>query len=136
VKVVIFDSEGINALSDPHSNKHSAALAHIESVSGKHRRSTGGVLLVPTTVRVESGWDRTAASAARLNRFGIDDVDLDPPAADVAARLRRDLRVSPADAHVGAVVARRPAVDEVTIVSSDTKDMSALAGGRARIARI
>lgn len=80
--------------------------------------------MVPTAVRVEAGWDRRAPHAAAINRLRFVDVPLDGPHADRAADLRIALRVSVADAHLGATVA---VLGPCAIVTSDVHDMQRIA---------
>lgn len=125
----VLDSEMVSALAQPGSNKHRKALSYVEADKGaRRRRSSGARWLVPTTVRVESGWDRSAPEAAIVNRLGIIDHPLAGAAADVAARLRTAHRVSPADAHVGAVIATQ-AGEDLTVFTSDVDDVAAVADG-------
>lgn len=84
-------------------------------------------VLVPVAVRVEAGWDRTAATAADINRISAAvDVDLRRAGADRAVQLRQAADVSVVDATVGqaAESATHPAV----ILTSDVDDMTRLAG--------
>jgi hypothetical protein len=84
--------------------KHRRVLAAVEAVTARALRHAGSVrLVVPTTVRVEAGWDRRAPGAAAINRMRADDAALDRPAADRAASVRHALSVSVADAHLAAV---------------------------------
>jgi hypothetical protein len=121
-RVVVLDNEAVQALADPAQPKHRRVVALVEVVVRRNRERSGSVrLLVPTAVRVEAGWDRSAAGATVLNRLqGLDHV-LDRAASDVAARLRRVLQVSVADAHIGAVLALEPGPHAV--VTSDLADL-------------
>ena len=80
---------------------------------------------MPTAVRVEAGWDRTAPTAAAINRFPIRDHLLDPPSADVAARIQRATSTGVADAHIGATV-RSLSPAEVVVLTSDRADIAAV----------
>lgn len=93
--------------------------------------AANGQRSVPTAVRVEAGWDRTAPRAANANRLlgaGADRV-LDSEAADRAVQLRRlVLSASVVDATV--VVAAETlgkAGGVVEILTSDVPDVRALA---------
>jgi hypothetical protein len=82
----------------------------------------------PTTVavRVGAGWDRTATTAADINRISTAvDVDLRRAGADRAVQLRQAADVSMVDATVGqaAESATQPAI----ILTSDVDDMTRLA---------
>jgi hypothetical protein len=80
--------------------------------------------VVPTSGRVEAGWDRTQPAAAAVNRLRITDHVLDASAANIAAALTDSLAgVSVADAHIGAVV-RSLAHDEVVVLTSDPGDIT------------
>lgn len=128
-RTVVLDNEAVQALTDPAHPKHRRVLPHVQVVAHRRGRGRGVVLRVPTAVRVEAGWDRTAPGSAFINRLGISDVCLDRAHADLAARLRGpDLSV--ADAHLGAVV-RRDAAAELVVLTSDDADVRLAAGDRA-----
>lgn len=128
MKLIVLDSEAVDALSSTTSAKHRRALAYIEADRGnRRRRPAGGSLVVPSTVRIEAGWDRTRPAAAVINRLGITDHHLTEVSTNVAAGLRRDLSVSPADAHIGAVVAGCRDAD-VIVITSDPDDIQKVAG--------
>jgi hypothetical protein len=120
--VVVLDSEMVHALGAAQSSKHRRALALAEVKAGA--RPGGVVLVVPSTVRVEAGWDRTRPRWAAINRLKITDHHLDQRSTDVAARLRADHDVSPADAHIGALVRGRTPGDDVVVVTSDPADIA------------
>jgi predicted nucleic acid-binding protein len=126
-RTVILDDEAIQALVDVTHRKHRRTLASIEVVASRNLRKAGSVLLVvPTAVRVEAGWDRRSSGPTiSLNRLRTDDAPLDRAAADRAAAIRNTLALSVADAHVGAVImeATRP----VAVITSDTGDIRRIA---------
>lgn len=125
-RTVVLDNEAVQALIDPGHHKHRAALAVVEATAARNRRRAGAArLVVPTTVRVEAGWDRRAPASATINRLRITDADLDRDTADQAVRLRLRLGVSVADAHLGAVIAVAP--EPRTVVTSDTDDLRRIA---------
>lgn len=104
-RVLILDNEPVQALLDPRHPKHRSVMAHLEVSASRNRRRAGSLsVVVPTTVRVEAGWDRGASQSATANRLPISDDALSAGTADRAAQLRRELKVSPADAHIGAVL--------------------------------
>jgi hypothetical protein len=84
---------------------------------------------VPAAVRVEAGWDRTAAAWAFINRFPIADIPLDAGHADVAAGIANRTGVSVADAHLGAAI-RAAEADHVTVLTSGPAGMRKAAEGR------
>lgn len=119
---VVLDNEAVQALTDVAHGKHRRAMALVEAVAAKNRRRSGSPrLIVPTAVRVEAGWNRTAPSAAVLNRLRVTDHELDASTADTAASIRSALHVSVADAHLGAILVT--AEEPVSVVTSDTKDV-------------
>lgn len=123
---VVLDNEAIDVLATVNHAKHRQMVARLEAVAARTTRRAGSVaVVVPTAVRVEAGWDRTAPSSAWLNRFGLRDHVLDGPAADIAAREGRALGLSVADAHLAAVLATAPA--PVTVYTSDVDDMRRVA---------
>lgn len=126
-RTVILDNEAVQALLDPSHRKHRRVLAKIEVVASRNLRAAGSVrLVVPTTVRVEAGWDRRSPGAAIINRLRVHDSALDTGAADAAARVRASLGVSAADGHIVAVLGASAAPH--TVVTSDIEDMRRLAG--------
>lgn len=126
-RVVILDAEMVHALASVRSKKHRQAVALTHADNALRARRT--VLVVPSTVRVEAGWDRTEQRWAALNRLRVLDHHLDRPSTDVAARLRTEHRVSPADAHIGAVVDARGPDDDVVVVTSDPDDIAKVTAG-------
>lgn len=122
----MLDNEAVQALATTTHSKHRRVLAHLEGVVSRRRRGRAVVAVVPSAVRVEAGWDRTAA-AALLNRLQIRDHVLDGPAANVAARIvSSGVASSVADAHVGATV--RDIGGDVVVLTSDPDDMAAVSG--------
>ena len=134
---VILDSEPIAALLDVRSPKHREVLSYIEADRGRRRRRPrGATFMVPSTVRVEAGWDRRMPAAAVANRLPIDDHHLDDRTANVAAELRRAHRVAPADAHIGSIIGTTPGED-VVVLTSDPADVAGVAAGSpVRIIRV
>ncbi len=125
---VVLDNEAVQALRMPGHKKHRRALSHIQVVAARKRKGSGAIsLVVPTAVRVEAGWDRTEPRSAFINLLGIRDAALDEKAADRAAALAHEHRVSVADAHIGAVIRHLPA-RPVTVITSDAKDVRLVAG--------
>lgn len=125
-RTVLLHNEAVQALGDPRHRKHRSALAVVEATAGRNLRRAGSIrLVVPTTVRVEAGWDRRTPAAATINRLRIVDAALDREAADRASALRMRLGVSVADAHLGAVLAVTTAA--ATLVTSDADDIRRIA---------
>jgi hypothetical protein len=125
-RTVILDNEAVQALIDLKSRKHRLVLSAVELAVRRNKRRTGEVsLVVPTTVRVESGWDRSAATAAAVNRLQFEDAELTTSAADRAAAVRSALDLSVADAHLAVVLSdtRGPHA----VVTSDRKDLGRIA---------
>jgi len=133
--VVILDSEAVSALHST-GTKRRLVLALLETARAGRQRPTTRTFIVPTTVRVEAGWDRTAPASAGANRHPIMDHVLDGQHANVAARIREQLKVSPADAHIGAAISSYPSGVEIAVITSDPDDIAAVSGGRARIISI
>ena len=129
-RLVLLDNEAVQALMATDHPKHRRALAHVAVVGARKKKAATIDLLVPTAVRVEAGWDRTAPGAALINLLRIRDAALDTPRSDTAAALVSDHGVSIADAHIGAVVAFRPESESVTILTSDPKDIRTVSGSR------
>ena len=128
--VILLDSEAVQALGDPNHAKHRRVLSHVEVVAQRRRRAVPVTLVVPTTVRVEAGWDRTDRRWAFANHLRITDEPLSPAQANVAASIRGRTGVSVTDAHLGALI-RATSATSITVLTSDPKDVSSVAGGRA-----
>jgi hypothetical protein len=127
-RTVLLDNEAVQALMDPDHAKHRRALAFVQVTAGRKKKATAIEVEVPTSVRVEAGWDRTAPEAAFINLLRIRDVALDTKAADLAAGLAKTHGVSVARAHIGAATRGREGSADITILSSDPGDMRAVAG--------
>lgn len=128
--LVIVDNEAVGALASANHPKHRRAIAHTQVVATRKRRAATTALVVPTSVRVEAGLDRTSPSAAFFGSLRIADVPLDTAAANTAAALRRDTGVSAANAHLGALIAASDA-DRITVLTSDPVDIATGAGAKA-----
>jgi len=109
-------------LTHPGHRKHRIVVAHLAAVLTRRRQGAGVIAAVPTTVRVEAGWDRSDPTAAFVNRFRVIDLSLDTDIADTAAQILKRTGVSIADAHIGAV-ALASSADEVVVLTSDPRDM-------------
>ncbi len=127
-RTVILDNEPVQALMSVRHPKHSRALAHMQVVASRKKKGVRLQVVVPTAVRVEAGWDRTAPGAAFINLLRIADAALDTATANRAATLRSAHAVSVADAHVGAVITASAEVGPVTVLSSEPDDMRTVAG--------
>jgi hypothetical protein len=119
---LVLDNEAVQALRDASHRKHRKTLAFVEAAVSRGRG--GAAPVVPAAVRVEAAWDRRVPGAAAINRLRVADVVLDRPGADRAAALVAALRISVADAHLGAVVATIPAC---TVLTSDVDDVRRIA---------
>lgn len=126
-RLVVLDNEAVQALRDPAHPKHRRVVSHVGVVAGRKRRAEAIGTAVPTTVRVEAGWDRTSPAWAFPNQLRITDVALDALAANGAAAIRASTGVSVADAHLGAILRSSPAT-HITVITSDPHDMRAVAG--------
>ncbi len=130
---LVLDNEAVQALLSPRHPKHRRSLEILQAAA---RRNTE--VVVPTTVRVEAEWDRSMPGAAVINRQRIVDDNLDVRTANTAAALVRSLRVSVADAHIGAVLAASPEKD-FAVATSDVADIERIAshlGRRVIILRV
>lgn len=121
-RTVLLDNEAVQALTDARHRKHRRVLAIVEAVATRRRPLTGSArLAVPTSVRVETGWDRHAPRAAAINRLRIDDIPLDTKVANRASVVVAALGVSVADAHLAASLQVTPAPHAV--LTSDPDDI-------------
>ena len=126
-RVILLDNEAVHALADPAHRKHRRVVAYAEIAARRKARAIPVSIAVPSAVRVEAGWDRTARAWAFINRLRIADIPLDKSHADAAAGLRSRTGVSVADAHLGAAI---QAADQVTVLTSDPGDMQLVAEGK------
>jgi predicted nucleic acid-binding protein len=128
-RIVLLDNEAVQALRDPAHRKHRRVIREVLVTGLRTVRATPIQVAVPTAVRVEAGWDRTAVAWAFVNRLGIVDVPLDISHTDAAAGIAKRTGVSVADAHLGAAI-QAAEVDQVTVITSDPADMRKVAEGR------
>jgi hypothetical protein len=128
--LIVLDNEAVQAIGSTAHPKHKRVLSLVQVVAQRKRRAAEVALAVPTTVRVEAGWDRTVATWALANRLRVADETLGRAEANVAAQIRATTGVSVADAHLGAVLQGSKA-EKVTVLTSDPGDMAAVAGSRA-----
>lgn len=131
MSTVILDNQAVQALLDERHPSHRLVLATLDEGNRRARAGHRARAFVPTAVRVEAGWDRTAPGAANANRLVRQDVALDRRLADVAARLRAAAGVSVVDATVAAVVAE--AAPPVLLLTSDLDDMRRLTVDTPRV---
>lgn len=125
-RAVLLDNEAVQALTDPTHAKHRRALALVEATAARNRTRAGSQrLVVPTSVRVEAGWDRTASRAAAINRLRVTDHGLDSTAANKAASIRAALGTSVADAHLGVTLVALG--EPAAVITSDTDDLRQIA---------
>jgi hypothetical protein len=136
VRTVVLDNEAVQALTDPTHPKHRTVVAHLEGAVSRRRRGTVVDAVVPTTVRVEAGWDRSAPGAAAINRLRLTDHVLDSQTANVAANIHARCGRGPADAHVGATVRAIPSVDVVVLTSDPTDIANACTPSTPKIVRV
>jgi predicted nucleic acid-binding protein len=123
VRTVVLDNEAVRALTDSTHAQHRTIVAHLAGAVSRRRRGTVVDAVVPTTVRVEAGWDRSTPGAAAINRFRLRDHVLDAPAANLAASIQRRCGLGPADAHIGATV-RSVSCGDVVVLTSDPTDIA------------
>ena len=128
VASIVLDNEATQALLRVDHPKHRRVIAVIREVTARAMRGAARVpVVVPTAVRVEAGWDRSAPAAAGANRL-VRAVDrpLDSHAADRACPFRALMPVSVVDACVAEAFASAP--QPAAVVTSDRRDMEALRG--------
>jgi hypothetical protein len=128
-RTILLDNEAVQALGDPTHRKHRRVLDQLQTAGIRTVRGSRVAVAVPTTVRVEAGWDRTSSAWAFVNGLPIADIPLGPKHADAAAGIRKRTRVSVADAHLGSAVQGAEA-ERVTVITSDPADMRKVAKGR------
>ncbi|MGC8514377.1 MAG: hypothetical protein ACP5P1_15305 [Acidimicrobiales bacterium] len=127
--LIVLDNEAVQALRSVEHPKHRMVLSYVQVVTQRKRRAVQVDIQVPTTVRVEAGWDRTAVSWAFANHLRITDVALDTAQANLAASTRERTQTSAADAHLGAVI-RSSRAGHITVLTSDPRDARVVPGDR------
>jgi predicted nucleic acid-binding protein len=127
--LVLLDNEAVQALGVPTHPKHLHVVSHVQVVASRKRRAMSITVAVPTSIRVEAGWNRTSPSWAFLNRLRVADLPLDALYANAAASIRQAAQVSVADAHIGAVI-QSASADRISVITSDPVDMRRIAGDR------
>ena len=126
-RTIVLDCEAVQALIDPKHSKHWLAISAVLTLTRRNKKRGEWVrLVVPTSVRVESGWDRRKPNAATINQLRFLDAVLSTRAADRAAAVRSALEVSVADAHLAAVL--EDTEGPHTVLASDRKDLGRIAG--------
>jgi hypothetical protein len=111
-------------------------ISHLAGAVSRRRRGSIVDTVVPTTVRVEAGWDRSTLGAAAINRLRVSDHSLDAPTANVAASIQHSTGLGPTDAHVGATV-RSVDSGDVVVLTSDPSDIATVSSpATPRIIRI
>jgi hypothetical protein len=129
-KLVVLDNEAVQALGSVAHPKHRKVVSHVQVVAERKRRALQVSIGVPTAVRVEAGWNRTAPPWAFVNRLRIMDEELGAAQANTAATIHEQVGVSVADAHLGAII-RMATAEQVTVLTSDPTDIGLVAGDRA-----
>lgn len=119
--LILLDNEAVQALRSVEHPKHRKVVSYVQVVTQRKRRAVPVDIQVPTTVRVEVGWDRTAGSWTFANHLRITDVALDTAQANMAASTRQRTQASAADAHLGAVI-RSSGAGHITVITSDPRD--------------
>lgn len=127
-RLVLLDNEAVQSLRDPAHRKHLQVISQILTANTRKVQGRSVQTAVPGAVRVEAGWDRTAATWAFANQLRIADIPLDREQADSAASIRKRTQVSVADAHLGAAI--QAATGNVTVITSDPRDIHRVAEGR------
>ena len=131
MRTVLFDNEAVLALAESSHAKHRTVVAHLQGAVDRRRRGRTVEAVVPTSVRVEAGWDRSRPGAAALNRFRVRDRGLDAASANIAASIIASGAVeSVPDAHIGATV-HGLANDDIVVLASDPKDIAAVCAPRS-----
>ncbi|MGA1346570.1 MAG: hypothetical protein ACO35E_11440 [Ilumatobacteraceae bacterium] len=135
MRTIVLDNEAVRALTDPAHTDHRAVVAHLAGAVSRRRRGIEVDIVVPTSVRVEAGWDRSTPSAAAIDRMRVRDHVLDTPAANVAAGIQARTGVGPTDAHIGATV-RSVTAGDVVVLTSDPAGIAAASADAAVTVRI
>jgi hypothetical protein len=126
--MLLLDNEPVQALLDPTHPKHPRVIHHLDAIRVRRKRSaSGSSVVVPTSVRVDAGWNRQSHEAAAINRFPIVDHALTGEVADAAAAVRERNEVSIGDAHIGVAARSIAGAMDVVVLTSDVEDIRAAA---------
>lgn len=123
VRHLVLDNEAVSALlaTTPRHAKRAQVLEAIMAADGR--------TVVPTAVRCEARWDRTHQASAPANLHVRHDDPLDAAAADRIVQLRRAVpHASIVDAAIVVTAERLEPGDVVEVLTSDPRDLAALAG--------
>ena len=136
MRTIILDNEAVQAVTDPTHAHHREVIAHFAGVVSRRRRGVSIDTIVPTTVRVEAGWDRSTPGAAAINRLRVRDHALDTAMGNSAASIHKTTGLGPADAHIGTTV-RSVSSGDVIVLTSDPTDIATVSAPLTpRIVRI
>ena len=126
--VVILDNEAVQALASPEHPKHNRVVAFIQVMADRKKKAIPMSAVVPTSVRVEAGWDRTAAAWAFAHQLRVSDAGLDTAHANAATAIRNRIgrHISVVDAHIGAVI-QSSTGERITVLTSDPDGITAVA---------
>jgi hypothetical protein len=123
VRHLVLDNAAVSALLIT-TSQHAKRAQVLEAIMAANGRT-----VVPTAVRCEALWDRTQQVAAAANLHGKDDDPLDPAAANRNVQLRKAVpAASLVDASVVVSAERLRGGDVVEVLTSDPRDIAALAG--------
>ena len=136
VSTVLHDKVPHQDVTINHRPKTRVVVHHHAGAVARRRRGGAVEVVVPTSVRVEAAWDRTAASAAAVNRFPVRDHELDARTADVAAQIQATSTAGVADAHLGAAAQSFTATEIVALTSDPDDIASACSPARVTIVKI
>ena len=134
IRHLVLDNAAVSALLS--TKKNDPARKAVVTAIG----AANGSRWVPTAVRVEAGWRRTAPTAGGANRLmpPTTDASLDTDAADRATALRSAVSAaSVVDATVAVVAERAGAAGNVVeILTSDEPDLKALTSHLTTTAKV
>lgn len=128
-RLILLDNEAVQVLGRPEHPKHRRLVGQVQVVAWRKARILPIGIAIPTSVRVEAGWDRAESAWAFVNQLRVTDIPLDTSHANAAAGIRKRTGVSVADAHLGAAIQNAEA-DYVTVITSDPRDMRLVAEGK------
>ena len=129
-RLIFLDNEAVQALGDRAHRKHQRVLVELDIAGRRIVRGLPVRVAVPTTVRVEAGWNRTSSAWAFASKLPIADIPLEAQHANTAAGIRERTGMSVADAHLGAAIQGAEA-DHITVITSDPRDIRRVAGAGA-----
>lgn len=96
--LIILDSQAVTSLADPSHRRHRRVVAMSQAIAGRKRHAAAVEVVVPTSVRVEAGWDRGSVAWVFPHQLCITDFPIDNARANAATAISHHPGISVTDA--------------------------------------